>query len=246
MQEHQAPVKPASDFMATTQWSLVRAAGANNVSAARDALAKLCTAYWHPLYAYIRRKGHHEHDAADLTQEFFARLLMRNDLAALEPSRGRFRAFLLAAINHFLANEWRSARTLKRGAGQAPISLDIAAAEQHMASCRAAEKSPEQLFDKRWAETVLERAAKRLQDEFIQDGRENVFRELNTFLSTPADSGDYAEIADRLGLSNSAVAKTVERMRRRYRELVRAEIAQTVTTQDEVEEEMRYLLEVLA
>jgi RNA polymerase sigma-70 factor (ECF subfamily) len=213
---------------------------------AREALEKLCSSYWYPLYAYLRRKGHVEHDAQDLTQEFFARLIHRNDFAGLDPSRGRFRAFLLAAMNHFLAKEWRKASTLKRGAGQSPLSLDTALAEQRYGAQPVVEPTPERLFDRRWAETVLERAAKQLRDESAQEGREALFRELNVFLSAPAGTGDYAAVAQRLQMTESAVAKAVERLRRRYRDLARREIAQTVSTPAELEQEMRYLLEVLA
>lgn len=244
-QHEQPPTEPA-DWFATTHWSVVQAAGEGATSAAPAALEKLCATYWYPLYAYIRRKGHDEHEAQDLTQEFFARLLARNDFAALHPSRGKFRAFLLGALNHFLAKEWRKAGTLKRGAGLAPLSLDTTLAEQRYGAQPAVEPTPERVFDRRWAETVLERAAQKLRDEFAQDGREGLFRALNIFLSVPAEAGGYAAVAGRLQMTESAVAKTVERLRRRYRDLVRSEIAQTVSTPAELEEEMRYLLDVLA
>ena len=235
-----------ADWFVTTHWSVVQAAGHSATTVAQEALGKLCCTYWFPLYAYVRRKGHDEHQAQDLTQEFFARLLERNDFAAMDPARGRFRAFLLAAMNHFLAKEWRKAGTLKRGAGQALLSLDTTLAEQRYGSQAAVESTPERLFDRRWAETILERAAKQLRDEFVSESREPLFRELNVFLSAPAATGDYAGVAARLEMTESAVAKTVERLRRRYRDLVRREIAQTVSTPGELEEEMRYLLEVLA
>jgi len=210
------------------------------------ALEQLCRTYWYPLYAYIRRKGHDEHEAQDLTQEFFARLLARNDWLALHPGAGKFRAFLLAAMNHFLAKEWRKAGTLKRGAGQLPLSLDTVLAEQHYGAEVAVEPTPERLFDRRWAETVLERAGQQLREEFTREGRDALFRELNVFLSTPAEAGGYAAAAARLQMTEAAVAKSVERLRRRYRDLVRSEIAQTVNTPADLDEEMRYLIEVLA
>jgi RNA polymerase sigma-70 factor (ECF subfamily) len=209
-------------------------------------LEKLCASYWYPLYAYVRRKGHDEHDAQDLTQEFFARLIQRNDFAGLDRGRGKFRAFLLASMNHFLAKEWRKAATLKRGAGKLPLSLDTALADQRYGAQPVVELTPERLFDRRWAETVLERAAQQLRAEFTGEGREALFRELNVFLSAPAGAGDYAAVAQRLQMTESAIAKAVERMRRRYRDLTKREIAQTVGTPAELEEEMRYLLEVLA
>jgi RNA polymerase sigma-70 factor (ECF subfamily) len=209
-------------------------------------LEKLCAAYWYPLYAYVRRKGHDEYDSQDLTQEFFARLIQRNDFAGLDRGRGKFRAFLLASMNHFLAKEWRKAATLKRGAGQLPLSLDTTLAEQRYGAQPVVEPTPERSFDRRWAETVIERAAQQLRDEFTDEGREVLFRELNMFLSEPPEAGDYVAVAQRLQMTESAVAKAVERLRRRYRDLVRQEIAQTVSTPVELEEEMRYLLEVLA
>jgi RNA polymerase sigma-70 factor (ECF subfamily) len=173
-------------------------------------------------------------------------LIQRNDFAGLDPGRGKFRAFLLAAMNHFLAKEWRKAGTLKRGAGEAPLSLDTALAEQRYGAQPAVEPTPERLFDRRWAETVLERAAQQLRAEFTGEGREALFRELNVYLSAPAGAGDYAAVARQLQMTESAVAKAVERLRRRYRDLARREIAQTVSSPTELEEEMRYLLEVLA
>jgi RNA polymerase sigma-70 factor (ECF subfamily) len=235
-----------TDWFLTTHWSVVQRAGGDATALARDALEKLCTAYWSPLYAYVRRKGHDEHEAQDLTQEFFARLLARNDFAGLDSGRGRFRAFLLAAMNHFLAKEWRKAGALKRGSGLAPLSLDTALAEQRYGTQAAVGASPEHLFDRGWAETVLERAGRQLREEFTREGREALFRELNVFLSIPAEAGGYARAAARLQMTEAAVAKSVERLRRRYRDLVRGEIAQTVGTPAELDEELRYLLEVLA
>jgi RNA polymerase sigma-70 factor (ECF subfamily) len=236
---------PAAGFR-TTHWSVVQRSGEAETSARREAPETLCVTYWYPLYAYVRRKGYDEHEAEDLTQEFFARLLARNDFAGLDPSRGRFRAFLLASVNHFLAKEWRKAATLKRGAGQPTLSLDTALAEQRYGTQAAVEATPERVFDRRWAETILEQAGIRLRAEFTGEGREAVFRELNVYLSTPPGAGDYATVAVRLNMTEAAVAKAVERLRRRYRELVRGEIAQTVNTAAELEDEMRYLLEVLA
>lgn len=236
----------STDWFVTTHWSVVRSASDSVTKVARGALEQLCTAYWYPLYAYVRRKGYDEHDAQDLTQEFFARLIQRNDFAGLDRGRGKFRAFLLAAMNHFLAKEWRKAATLKRGAGQAPLSLETSLAEQRYGAQPAVEPTPERLFDRRWAETVLERAAQQLSAEFTGQGREALFRDLNVYLSAPAGVGDYAAVAARLQMTESAVAKAVERLRRRYRELARREIAQTISTPAELDEEMRYLLEVLA
>src|SRR5262245_16611301 len=157
----------SGDWFPTTHWTVVLTAENDSSTHARLALEQLCQAYWYPLYTYIRRKGHDEHQAQDLTQEFFARLLARNEFAALHPNRGKFRAFLLASMNHFLANEWRKAGTLKRGAGIAPLSLDTSCAELRYGAQSAVEPTPERSFDRRWAETVLERAAKQLRQEFV-------------------------------------------------------------------------------
>jgi len=235
----------STDWFLTTHWSVVRSAGDPATAVSVAALEKLCAAYWSPLYAYVRRKGHDEHEAQDLTQEFFTRLLARNDWLALHPDAGRFRAFLLAAMNHFLAKEWRRSAALKRGAGQAVLAFDTAVAEQRYGTLAIDAPDAEKLFDRRWAETVLERAGQSLREEFAGEGREALFRELNVFLSAPAGAGDYAAASGRLQMTEAAVAKSVERLRRRYRDLVRREIAQTVGTPAEIDAEMRYLLEVL-
>lgn len=206
----------------------------------------LCTQYWPPLYGYVRRKGHSAHEAEDLTQEFFARLLSRNDFAGLHPAHGKFRAFLLAAMNHFLANEWRKASAQKRGGGSPRLSLDATQAERCLESTASPNRTPEYHYDRQWAETVLESAAFRLKEASVQAGKEPVFRELNRFLSMPARTGDYDESARRLGISVAAVAKAVERLRRQYRDCVRQVVAQTVGTRAELDEELRYLLEIMA
>jgi RNA polymerase sigma-70 factor (ECF subfamily) len=243
---NEEPPGASGDWFTTTHWSMVRAAGTEAVPLARAALEKLCAAYWPPLYAYVRRRGNDPYEAQDLTQEFFARLLARNDFAGLHPEAGRFRAFLLASMNHFLASEWRKAGTQKRGARQIPLSIDNTAEEQMLAGQAATGPAPERLFDRRWAETVMERAGQQLRDEFTDGGRAPVFRELNVYLSTPAAPGDYAVIAERLQMTEAAVAKAVERLRRRFRDLVRREVSQTVTSPDGLEEEMRYLIDVLS
>lgn len=240
------PEQEHNDWFRTTRWTVVRTAGDLSSNLAHEALHKLCSTYWQPLYAYVRRKGHSEHEAQDLTQEFFARLLARNDFAGLDPGRGRFRAFLLAAMNHFLAKEWRKASTLKRGSGEPTLSLDTALAERSYGTLASSEATPERVFDRRWAETLLETAGNRLLSEYCSQGNEALFRELNLYLSAPPSAGEYALIATRLKMTEAAIAKSVERLRRRYREIVRDEIAQTVSDPTELQEEMRYLIEVLA
>ena len=230
----------------TTHWSVVVAAGRNDTARARDALARLCQTYWHPLYAYVRRVGHSPPDAQDLTQEFFARLLGKNYLADADESRGRFRSFLLAALKHFLANEWDKASAQKRGGGQILIPIDFNAAETTCHFEPADETTAEKIFERRWALTLLDQVLRRLREEFVRDGRENLFEQLKPTLTEASRSVRYAEIAARLGTSEGAVKVAVHRLRQRYREVLRAEIAETVASPGEVEDELRSLFAALA
>jgi RNA polymerase sigma-70 factor (ECF subfamily) len=230
----------------TTHWSVVSSAGRNDTSRAREALGKLCQTYWHPLYAYVRRLGHPPPDAQDLTQEFFARLLEKNFLADADESRGRFRSFLLTALKHFLANEWDKARAEKRGGGQIPIPIDSGSAET---SCRfepADSVTPEKIYERRWALTLLAQVLRRLREEYVRAGREKLFEQLKPTLTEASRTIGYAVIAGRLGTSEGAVKVAVHRLRQRYREVLRAEIADTVTSPGEVEDELRNLFAALA
>ena len=232
---------PGQASFDTTRWSVVATAGDYLSPDAAAALEKLCRAYWYPLYAYIRRKGLAPADAQDVTQEFFCRLIGKNCLASVDRTRGSFRSFLLASVNHLLANEWDKARALKRGGGQQIISLDAEEAEGRYVQEPAALGSAEKAFDRRWALTLLDRALARLRDEFATEGKLAQFDLLKVFLSDVAGDGDYATLAEPLGLEAGAVAVAVHRLRVRYREIVRAEIAQTVATEAELKEEMRHL-----
>ena len=227
-----------------THWSVVLAAGEGETSRAAAALDKLCRAYWQPLYAYVRRRGHGPHDAQDLTQEFFLLLLARQDLARVHPAKGKFRTFLLACLDHFLKNEWHKRQTLKRGGGQSPLQLDVGEAEESLRTELRPEVSPERLFDRRWAVAVLNQAIDGLRREMIEAGDESLFQELHVFLTEPASPAGYDCVAARLGMAPGAVATSVHRLRKRYREWVRGILAETVATPLELEEEMRYLLEV--
>lgn len=236
----------ASPVFVTTHWSVVLTAGRHDTTRARDALARLCQTYWHPLYAYVRRLGHSPHDAQDLTQEFFARLLAKNYLADADESRGRFRSFLLASLKHFLANEWDKASAQKRGGGQLPISIDVAAAET---SCHFEPADPttaEKIYERRWALTLLDRVLRRLREEYVRDGKEKLFEQLKPTLTEASRSVAYAEIARRLDTTEGAVKVAVHRLRHRYRELLRAEIADTVASPEEVEDELRNLFAALS
>jgi RNA polymerase sigma factor (sigma-70 family) len=229
----------------TTHWSAVLTARAGG-SAAAQALAELCETYWYAIYAYVRRRGHPPEDAADLTQAFFARFLEKNFLGDLTPGAGRFRSFLLVCCQHFLANEWDKAQTLKRGSGRTILSLDDDSAEHRYKFEPVDPLTPETLFERRWACTVLEKVLAGLRDEFARNDRAEVFDELKPFLSPGQGDSSYAEISRRTGLTESAVKVAVHRMRRRYGELLRAEIAKTVADGNEIEDEVRHFIAVLS
>ena len=237
------PPRPA---FVTTHWSLVVSAGGNETTHARNALEQLCRAYWFPIYAFVRRQGHNPHDAQDLTQEFFARLLEKNQLAGADPVKGRFRSFLLAALKHFLANEWHKARAQKRGGGQVPIPIDASTAESKCGIDPADHLTAEKIYERRWALTLLDQVLHRLRDEYTRDGKENLFDQLKPTLTEASRSVRYAEIAAQLGTSEGAVKVAVHRLRQRYREVLRAEIADTVAGPDEVEDELRNLFAALS
>lgn len=233
-------------YFATTHWSVVLAAGRQDTARAHLALEKLCQSYWYPLYAYVRRRGQSAHDAQDLTQAFFARLLERQSLAGADPERGRFRSFLLGAMNHFLADEWAKLRTQKRGGGQAILSLDLAAAEERFDLEPADQTSPDRAFDRAWATALLEKVLRDLEEEFRREGKAALFHALKQTLAGARESQPYAELAAQLGLNEGAVKTAVHRLRKRYRQLIEAEITHTVASPDEVADEMRHLFRVTA
>jgi RNA polymerase sigma factor (sigma-70 family) len=239
------PSSAPGDIFATTHWTVVLAAGRQHTEQSDRALATLCQTYWHPLYTYVRRRGCSPHDAEDLTQEFFARILARNDVATVSPERGKFRAYLLAAINHFLADEWDRARAQKRGGGRV-IHLDSAVAEALYAQGGGDGLEPERLFDQRWAITLLEEVYRQLRREYERDGKAALFEALRFALMGERSAVPYAELAGQLKLSEGAVKVAVHRLRQRYRQMLRDLVAGTVSSPDEVEEEMRYLLRAVA
>jgi len=230
---------------ATTHWSVVLAAGAQDFPEQGEALEKLCRTYWYPLYAYIRRRGCGPEDAQDLTQEFFTRLLKKNYPAQADRNKGKFRSFLLLTLNHFLADEFDRATTRKRGGGQVFISLDQDAAEGRYRQELAADLTPEKLFERRWAQSLLEQALKRLRAEYGAESQPEAYAVLKVFEPGEQLTLSYAEAASRLGISESAVKSKIHRLRQRHRELVREEIAKTVSTAAEVDEELRHLMAVL-
>ena len=229
----------------TTHWSVVLAAGDTKSPQARESLEKLCRAYWYPLYAYVRRKGYHAEDSQDLTQEFFGRLLAKNFLSVADRKKGRFRSFLLGSLEHFLAREWTKAHAKKRGSGQRPRSLDEQDAEGRYLREPAHELTPESLFDRRWATALLETAMNKLREECIDARKGELFEGVKGQLSGEKGEGSYAEVAGALQMSEGAVKVAVHRLRRRYGELIRAEVAQTVGGPEEVEEELHYLFNTL-
>ena len=233
-------------MFATTHWSVILAATRSETTRARAALARLCQTYWYPLYAYIRRRGYEEHDAQDLTQEFFARLLEHKWLAQADRERGRFRTFLLAAMGHFLANEWDKARTQKRGGGVEMVPLQLDSAETRYGKEPADPMTPEQCYDRRWALALLEEVLNGLRQEHAAAGTEELFDALKPCLVGDRQAQPYAALGARLGMTEGAVKVAVHRLRQRYRQLLREEIAHTVASPDEVNEEMRYLFSVLA
>jgi len=230
-----------------THWSVVlAAAGQADTIQARDALEKLCRNYWLPIYVFVRRQGHGAHDAQDLTQEFFARLLERNFLAGVQREKGRFRSFLLASVKHFLANEWDKANAQKRGGGQVPISIDADLAENSFEMEAVDTMTADRIFERRWALALLDLVLRRLREEYTRDGKEKQFNELKATLTEGSRTVAYAEIARRLKTSEGAIKVAVHRLRQRYRELLRAEIADTVANAGEIDDEIRNLFAALA
>jgi len=232
-----------SVVFATTHWSVVLAAGDGTDSQAASALEKLCRRYWYPLYAYVRRQGRGPEEAQDLTQAFFAQLLARGSLGTVSREKGRFRSFLLAAMNHFLADEWDRAHRQKRGGDAKVIPLDALEAEERYRFEPVDRLDAARLFDRRWAMTVLDQAISRLETEFAD--RPKVFGELQSFLVGDGNGRTCADAAAELGMTEVAVRATISRMRKRCRELVRQEIAQTLASISDVEEEYRALLAAL-
>ena len=225
---------------------MVLLAGEAQAPRADAALESLCRTYWNPLYAYVRRRGHSSHDAQDLTQEFFARLLEKKYLQLADRERGRFRSFLLKSLQHFLVNEWVRGQAQKRGGGQYVFSLDEEAAERTYQQEPADEMVPESLYDKRWAMTLLERAMDRLGADYAATGKRELYDQLKPLLLTEGSGESYRQLAAPLGLSEGAVKVAVHRLRQRFRDAVRAEISQTVATPEEVDEELRCLMTAMS
>ena len=236
---------PSPERFESTHWSVVLAADRNDDTASHAALARLCQTYWYPLYAFVRRRGCGPEDAQDLTQAFFAHLLENHAFATTDRAKGKFRSFLLASLRHFLASEWERASAQKRGGRCEHVPLELDAAEVRYEREPIDAASPDRLFDRNWALTLLERAMVRLRDEQCAAGHAERFDRLRERLTGEPDARRYAALAADLGLSEAAVKMIVSRLRRRYGELLREEIAQTVSRPEGVAEEIRHLFAML-
>jgi DNA-directed RNA polymerase specialized sigma24 family protein len=228
------------DF-AATRWSMVLAAGHRSSPGSRQALELLCATYWYPLYTYVRRRVADVHQARDLTQEFFAVLLERNTLEAADRDRGRFRSFLLTSFKNFLADEWDKTKAQKRGGGQRTIPLDLESAESRYMLEPADGLTPDRFYERQWALTLLAQVLDRLQHEYVAKGKQTQFEALKPLLAGETGPGGYEAAARALGASEGAAKVAVHRMRRRYRDLLRAQIAETVSESGEVDDELRSL-----
>ncbi|MCY2952530.1 MAG: sigma-70 family RNA polymerase sigma factor [Planctomycetota bacterium] len=230
----------------STHWSVVLAAGEADSADAREAYSQLCGKYWYPLYAFVRRRGCGPEDAQDLTQEFLVRFLEKRYLAMADPARGRFRSFLLKSLQHFLSDEWDKARALKRGGGRRAGGWDPQEAELRYRSELVDDRTPEKLYEQQWATALLQQAVARLGREYDAAGKTAQFQVLREFLWGPDPSCSYAQLAGRISSTEEGVKTAIRRLRARCRELVRDEIGHTVTTTEELKEEIRWLFGVFA
>jgi RNA polymerase sigma factor (sigma-70 family) len=242
--EQQQHERQQQGFM-TTHWSVVLAAADASSPESDRALATLCEAYWYPLYAFVRRQGHAAHEAEDLTQEFFARILEKQYLDGVGPEKGRFRTFLLVCLRRFLANEWDRKRALKRGGGRAPLSIDFADADARYRLEPAHELTAERLFERRWALTLLEQVLASLAEEMRLSGKGELFDALKVYLAASSSAPPHIEMGKKLNMTEGAVKVAVHRLRGRYRRLLREEIAKTVGEEGDVEEEIGRLFAAL-
>ena len=245
-ESNQDPASIHDQRFTTTHWSVVLSAVDQASPGSEAALARLCQSYWYPLYAYVRRRGYSPEDAQDLTQSYFASLLKRKYLDRADRERGRFRTFLLSSLENFLNNEWDRASAQKRGGGQRNISWDDQDAEGRYLNEPVDELTPERIFEKRWAATLLELVLKQMREEFIVSGKVELFEAIKPHLWSEGPATSYAQLAVQLEMTVVAVKVTVHRLRHRYRDLLRAEIAHSVTTPGEVDDEIRHLIKVMS
>jgi RNA polymerase sigma factor (sigma-70 family) len=236
--------KPGGGAFNTTHWSVVLAAGQNASAQSTAALDKLCRTYWYPLYLYARRLGNSPEDAQDLTQDFFSRLLAKHYLAKANPDRGKFRTFLLGSLKNFIVNEWKRAGRLKRGGGLEILSIDATLAEDRYLAEPADVSDLDAAFDQRWAIALIEQALTALRREYSAAGKTELFDQLKGLVWGERNSASYAEIAASLQLTEGNVKVAVHRLRQRFRETLRMEVAQTVARPDEIDSELRHLISV--
>ena len=235
------------NLFATTRWSLVLAVGEQRPSGdAREALTTLCETYWYPLYAFLRARGHSPADAEDLTQAFFALLLEKQVIRLADPARGRFRSFLLKSLQHFAANVHARNTAGKRGGGVPPLSLELDQAEGRFRLEVSSDETPERTFDRQWALTLLDRVMSRMKADALQKNKQHEFEALKAYLTGDEPQRSYSETASALGISEGAVKVAVHRLRRKFRDVVRDEISQTVSSPAEIEDELRYLWSAVA
>ena len=249
MDSPSAGVEPSAKvpgLFTTTHWSVVLAAGQPESPEAARALETLCRTYWYPLYAYVRRQGHSPEDAQDLTQDFFAHLLSKDFPRGAAPERGKFRSFLLASLRHFLVDQHRHADAAKRGGGQRTVSLDESRAEERFKLEPQHELTPEKIYEREWALTLLDRAQSRLREEYVAAGKAQLHDRLKGFPLAEKSENSFQQAASELGITESALKSGVHRMRARYRQLVREEVAHTVADPAEVNEEARHLIAVIS
>jgi RNA polymerase sigma-70 factor (ECF subfamily) len=244
--EKEPPGSQSAAWFVTTDWSVVLDAKGNDSARANEALEKLCKIYWRPLYTFIRRNGYTPSDAQDLTQEFFSRLLSKDYLRHLRDQRGKFRSFLLTFVKHFLSDERAKASAQKRGGGQAVLSLEDTSAEDQYLAEAADHLSPDQLFERSWAQTVLNQALRRLGEEYADGGKSLLFEKLKDV--QPGEHGplSYAQLGAEIGMTEVAIKSALHRLRKRHREILREEIANTVIRPEDVDDEIRYLISLLS
>ncbi len=236
---------PEKRQFASTRWSVVLAAGDLERDEPRIAITQLCETYWYPLYAYVRRRVDNVHEAQDLTQAFFSHLLEKQVIARADPNRGRFRAFLITALKNFLANEWKKARAEKRGGGKAELSLDFDSGESRYQIEPAHELTPEKLYERRWVLTLLDQVLESLRIELVEDGKAEHFEQFKGAITGEATPAEYQQAAETLEITSAAAKQAAYRLRKRYRQLFREEVARTVADESEVDDEIGRLLAVL-
>jgi RNA polymerase sigma factor (sigma-70 family) len=239
------PTRSENPRFDSTRWSIVLAAGLKSSPNASAALEQLCTSYWYPLYAFVRREGYQQAEAQDLTQGFFATLLQRDDLRHVHPDKGRFRSFLLAALKNYLINEWDKARAQKRGGGQTVLSLDFDLAESKFGTQPGDSTTPEVAFQRQWALTLLENVQQQLKRDMSANRRGDLYDALQPHLVGEPGAEKYNELAKRFGMTEAAVKMAMSRLRKRYRAMLREEIAQTVSSEEEIDAEIRDLFDSL-